>query len=81
MDRTWVYNGPDVLTSRTGEFFVNAEPVKVVRETGGGRWFEVVTRSGKRGYVRAQDIKPKGVYRRRAFSQDQGPSDPRRATD
>ncbi len=81
MDRTWVYNGPDVLTSRTGEFFVNAEPVEVVQVAGGGRWFQVVTRSGKTGYVRAQDIKPKGVYRRRAFSQDQGTYDPRRATD
>ena len=81
MDRTWVYNGPDVLTSRTGEFFVNAEPVEVVQQAGGGQWFQVVTRSGKTGYVRAQDIKPKGVYRRRAFSQDQGTYDPRRATD
>jgi hypothetical protein len=62
--RAWVYKGPSTKTPRTGEFFVQDESFKVIDVVDRGRWLKVVTRSGKEGYVYANQARASGSTER-----------------
>jgi hypothetical protein len=62
--RVWVYKGPSIKTAKTGEFFVENESFKVVDVVGGGEWLKVITRSGKEGYVYANQARASGSSER-----------------
>lgn len=57
-NRIWVYNSPD-CSFRTTAFFVHEEKVRVVKKVNDKFW-EVLNRDDKPGYVAADDLKPVG---------------------
>jgi len=57
-NRVWVYNSPD-CSFRTTAFFVHEEKVRVVKKANDKFW-EVLNRDDKPGYVAADDLKPVG---------------------
>jgi hypothetical protein len=59
--RAFVYKGPSVRTAKTGEFFVENESFKVIDVVAGGDWLKVITRTGKEGYVFANQARASGT--------------------
>lgn len=57
-NRVWVYNSPD-CSFRTTAFFVHEEKVRVVKKANDKFW-EVLNRDDKAGYVATDDLKPVG---------------------
>lgn len=57
-NRVWVYNSPD-CSFRTTAFFVHEEKVRVIKKANDKFW-EVLNRDDKPGYVAADDLKPVG---------------------
>lgn len=57
-NRVWVYNSPD-CSFRTTAFFVHEEKVRVIKKVNDKFW-EVLNRDDKPGYVAADDLKPVG---------------------